>query len=54
VVFSPDGGVHAVSVSPPFAGTPVGRCVAGIFRGATVPPFRGSPASLTQGFTVPH
>jgi hypothetical protein len=34
------------------AGTPVGGCVASAFRGVRVPPFDGSPVSLTKSFDV--
>ncbi len=54
VTFSPDGPVKSVSVSSPFNGTPVGQCVAIVFRGAHVPPFRGSPLTLPKGFRIPE
>ncbi len=54
VTFSPDGHVSAVSVSGSFAGSAVGRCVQAAFRGATVPPFRGSPVSVARTFTIPN
>ena len=54
VTFSPDGPVKAVSVSPPFAGTPVGQCVVNAFRGAHVPPFSGSSFTLPKGFQIPN
>jgi eukaryotic-like serine/threonine-protein kinase len=53
VTFSPDGPVKSVSVSAPFAGTPVGQCVANAFRGAHVPPFSGSSFTLPKGFQIP-
>jgi hypothetical protein len=54
VTFSPDGPVKSVSVSAPFAGTPVGQCVANAFRGAHVPPFSGSAFTLPKGFQIPN
>ncbi|HWZ92634.1 MAG TPA: hypothetical protein VNW92_27395, partial [Polyangiaceae bacterium] len=54
VTFSPDGPVKSVSVSPPFAGTPVGQCVVNAFRGAHVPPFSGSSFTLPKGFQIPN
>jgi len=54
VTFSPDGPVKSVSVSAPFAGTPVGQCVAGAFKGAHVPPFSGSSLTLPKSFVIPN
>ncbi len=54
VTFSPDGPVKSVSVSAPFAGTPVGQCVATVFRGAHVPPFSGSSITLPKSFRIPQ
>jgi len=54
VTFSPDGPVKSVSVSAPFAGTPVGQCVANAFRGAHVPPFSGSSLTLPKSFSIPN
>jgi serine/threonine protein kinase len=53
VVFSPDGPVSSVSVAPPFGGTGVGTCVSTAFRNARVPPFTGSPVTLSQSFRIP-
>jgi len=53
VTFSPDGPVKAVSVSAPFAGTPVGQCVSAVFRGVHVPPFSGSSITLPKSFRIP-
>jgi hypothetical protein len=52
VTFGNDGAPKAVAVSTPFAGTPVGACVAGVFRGARVPPFTGSPVTLPWSFRI--
>jgi len=53
VTFAPSGNVTSAQVQgPPFAGTSVGGCVAGVFRGARVPPFDGSPVSVTKSFTI--
>ena len=54
ITFSPDGPVKSVSVSAPFAGTPVGQCVANAFRGAHVPPFSGSAFTLPKSFQIPQ
>ncbi len=54
VTFSPDGPVKSVSVSPPFAGTSVGQCVVGAFRGVHVPPFSGSSITLPKSFQIPE
>ncbi len=53
VTFSPDGPVTDVSLPAPFAGTPVGSCVASAFRSAHVPPFSGGSVTLPQSFRVP-
>jgi serine/threonine-protein kinase len=53
VTFSPDGPVTEVSLPAPFAGTPVGSCVASAFKGAHVPPFSGGSVTLPQSFRVP-
>lgn len=53
VTFAPSGDVTSATVEgPPFAGTPVGGCVASAFRGARVPPFDGSPVSVTKSFDL--
>ncbi len=36
----------------PFAGTPTGGCVAGLFRRAKVPPFSGNPVTVSKSFAV--
>ena len=54
ITFSPDGPVKSVSVSAPFAGTPVGQCIATVFRGAHVPPFSGSSITLPKSFQIPQ
>ncbi|MDF3068908.1 MAG: serine/threonine protein kinase [Polyangiaceae bacterium] len=53
ITFSPDGPVSSVSISAPFAGTPVGACVQTIFRSAHVPPFSGSAVTLSKSFRIP-
>lgn len=53
VTFAPSGSVtQSVVQGAPFAGTPVGSCIAGAFRGAKVPPFEGSPVSVTKSVTI--
>ena len=53
VVFAPNGGAQTATVTgPPFDGTPTGACVAARFRGVRVPPFTGSPFSVSKRFTI--
>jgi predicted Zn finger-like uncharacterized protein len=53
VTFAPSGTVTSASVDgPPFAGTPVGGCVAAAFRNAHVPPFAGSPVAVSKSFSI--
>jgi hypothetical protein len=54
VTFSPEGRVTAVSVSPPFGGTGVGNCVAGMYRGLSIPAFQGSAVTLPGSFRIPE
>jgi predicted Zn finger-like uncharacterized protein len=52
ITFAPSGRVTVATVNgPPFAGTPVGGCIAATFRRASVPPFSGS--NVTVRTTVP-
>ncbi len=53
VVFAPGGGAQTATLQgPPFDGTPTGACVAARFRGVHVPPFTGSPFSVSKSFTI--
>jgi hypothetical protein len=53
VTFASSGSVtQSVVQGAPFAGTPVGSCIAGAFRSAKVPPFEGSPVSVTKSVTI--
>jgi predicted Zn finger-like uncharacterized protein len=53
VTFAPSGRVTSATVmGPPFAGTPVGGCVAGRFRSAKVPAFSGSPVTVSKSFAI--
>jgi hypothetical protein len=53
VTFAPSGRVTSANVEgPPFAGTSVGGCVAARFRGASVPPFAGSPVTVHKSFSI--
>ncbi len=53
VTWAATGNVTQVSVQgAPFAGTSVGGCVAATFRTAKVPPFEGSPVSVTKSVTI--
>jgi serine/threonine protein kinase len=53
VTFNPDGTVGSVTMDPPYAGTPVGDCVAGHFKRTKVNAFTGSPQTIKHSFTVP-
>ncbi len=53
VVFAPSGATQSASVTgEPFEGTPTGACVASKFRAVRVPPFSGSPFSVSKSFTI--
>jgi len=53
VQFRANGSVQTAQVQgSPFAGTPVGACVAGRFFGARVPPFSGVAPPLTKSFSI--
>ncbi len=53
VTFAPSGRVTSATVmGPPFAGTAVGGCVAGRFRGAKVPAFSGNPVTVSKSFAI--
>ena len=52
VTFAPSGRVTSANVGGAFAGTAVGGCVAGVFRRAKVPPFDGSPVTVSKSFTI--
>jgi predicted Zn finger-like uncharacterized protein len=54
VTFATSGRVTTANVAgPPFAGTSVGGCVAGIFRKARIPAFTGNPVTVSKSFMVP-
>jgi outer membrane biosynthesis protein TonB len=52
VAIGPDGHVQKVTVTGPFAGTPSGDCVAAAVKGATFPPWDGSPQSFGYSFLL--
>ncbi len=53
VTFANSGRVTTANVNgAPFAGTSVGGCVASIFRKAKVPPFSGSPVTVSKSFSI--
>jgi eukaryotic-like serine/threonine-protein kinase len=52
VTFSPEGPVSSVSLSAPFAGTPVGSCIQTVFKSAHVPAFSGSSVTLSKSFRI--
>jgi hypothetical protein len=52
VTFGNDGSVTERVISPPFAGTPTGVCVADALAEARVAPFTGKPGMLVHRFYV--
>jgi predicted Zn finger-like uncharacterized protein len=53
VTFATSGRVTSATVTgPPFAGTAVGGCVAGVFRRAKVPAFSGNTVTVSKSFSV--
>ena len=53
VTFATSGRVTTANVAgPPFAGTPVGGCVAGVFRKGRVPAFQGNPVTVSKSFSI--
>jgi predicted Zn finger-like uncharacterized protein len=55
VTFSPSGRVTSANVvEGAFGGTPVGGCIAKLFRSAKVPAFSGDPVTVAKAFTIPE
>ena len=53
VTFAPNGrATTAVVEGPPFAGTPVGSCIARAFREARVSPFTGAPVTVRKSVSI--
>ncbi len=53
VTFATSGRVTTATVmGSPFAGTPVGGCVAGVFRKARIPAFAGNPVTVSKSFSI--
>jgi predicted Zn finger-like uncharacterized protein len=53
VTFAPSGRVTTANVTgAPFGGTPVGGCVANVFRRARIPAFSGDPVTVSKRFTI--
>ncbi|MFT3766328.1 MAG: protein kinase [Minicystis sp.] len=52
VTFAPSGGVSSVRLGGPFDGTPVGKCITGVFKSIRVPPFEGSSFSAGKTVTI--
>jgi predicted Zn finger-like uncharacterized protein len=52
VVFNNQGRVNTANVAPPFAGTPVGSCIARAVRDAHLPPFSRPTFSVTFPFAL--
>lgn len=53
VTFAPSGHATAAIIEgPPFAGTPVGSCIARAFREARVSPFSGAPVTVRKSVSI--
>ncbi len=53
VTFTNDGSATTANIEgPPFAGTPVGGCIAARFRGTHVPPFGGAAVTVRKTFNI--
>jgi hypothetical protein len=52
VTFASSGRVTTANVGPPFAGTPLGSCMARVVRGATVPPFSRPTFQVNYPFSL--
>jgi len=53
VTFAPSGRVTSANITGgEFPGTPVGSCIAGVFRRAQVPAFSGDPVTVSKGFSI--
>jgi hypothetical protein len=52
VTFDNGGEVARIGLSPPYAGTSVGRCITRRFAGASIPPFDGRPEAMTIRFRL--
>ncbi len=53
VTFAPSGKVDsALLISGPFGGTTVGKCIIRMFLGAKVPPFSGSPVTVSKSVGI--
>ncbi len=53
VTFAPSGRVTTANVTgPPFSGTPVGGCVASVFRRARIPSFSGDSVTVSKSFSI--
>jgi hypothetical protein len=53
VTFGPSGAVSEAQIdSAHYAGTSVGGCIAGKFRGAHVPAFSGPPVTIGKSFSI--
>jgi hypothetical protein len=48
VTFAPSGAAQSMAVSAPFAGTPMGDCIASRFQGVHVPAFSGDAITVRQ------
>jgi len=53
VTFTNDGTVTNIVLRAPYAGTKEGECVADLFRGARMGPFKGAHGTINYMFKVP-
>ena len=52
VTFAPSGKATQATVGAPFAGTPVGSCIASLFKSAAVPPFSGAAMTVSKTVSI--
>lgn len=52
VQFATSGRVTSTSIGSPFTSTETGKCIMAVFRQAVIPPFPGSPVSVSKSVTI--
>lgn len=52
VTFAPSGKATQATVGAPFAGTSVGSCIAGAFKGLSIPPFSGAAVTVSKTVNI--
>jgi len=53
VVYGPSGRVTSATIdTPPYAGTPVGGCIAALFRNASIPAYNGNAVTVSKSFSI--